>query len=80
MARPLVGRLHGAYAVAVLLYLLVPLALAVPLSLTASEVMLFPPRGITLRWYEEFITDPNWTGPTFVSLVLAAHRRSYCQV
>ena len=55
-----------------LLYLIVPLALAVPLSLTASEVMLFPPRGITLRWYEEFITDPNWTGPTFVSLVLAA--------
>lgn len=68
----LVARLHVSYATLVILFLIVPLALAVPLSLTASDVMVFPPRGLTLRWYEQFLTDPDWTGPTTVSLVLAA--------
>ncbi len=67
----MLARLHGVYAGAVMLYLIVPLALALPLSLTASDMMLFPPRGITLRWYEQFLSDPRWTGPTLVSLVLA---------
>lgn len=66
------SRLHAAYALVVFTFLLVPLLLAIPLSLTASELMLFPPRGITTDWYGEFLGSPTWNGPTFVSLCLAA--------
>ncbi|HYI23532.1 MAG TPA: ABC transporter permease subunit [Candidatus Limnocylindrales bacterium] len=66
------ARLHGVFAAAMVVYLLLPLAIAVPLSLTSSEFMTFPPRGLSLRWYEEFFTDAQWTGPTMFSLALAA--------
>jgi len=66
------ARLHTLYAALVIIFLLLPLVLAIPLSLTASQLMLFPPRGITTDWYGEFLTDPAWTGPTFVSMALAA--------
>ena len=76
----LVARLHGGYAVVVFLFLIVPLALAVPLSLTATDVMVFPPRDVTLRWYEQFLTDPDWTAPALVSLLLAATSASLATV
>ena len=66
------GRLHTLYAALVILFLLLPLLLAIPLSLTDSPLMLFPPRGITTDWYSAFLTSPTWNGPTFVSLALAA--------
>jgi putative spermidine/putrescine transport system permease protein len=65
-------RALGLYTTAVFVYMLVPIALAVPLSLSAAEFMTFPPDGLTLRWYQEFFTDPDWTGPTVFSLALSA--------
>lgn len=65
-------RVHAVFAGAMLLFLVLPLVLAVPLSITSSEFMTFPPRGVSLRWYEEFLTDPRWTGPTAFGLALAA--------
>lgn len=67
-----VGRFHKAYAVVVFAFLLLPLLLAIPLSLTASDLMLFPPRGLTADWYREFLLNSRWNGPTLVSLALAA--------
>jgi ABC-type spermidine/putrescine transport system permease subunit II len=66
------ARLHTTYAVVAFVFLLMPLLLAVPLSLTASDLMLFPPRGVTLDWYGDFLTNPRWNGPILVSLALAA--------
>ena len=66
-----VGRLHKAYVAVVFAFLLLPLLLAIPLSVTASDLMLFPPRGITADWYGEFLANSRWNGPTFVSLALA---------
>jgi ABC-type spermidine/putrescine transport system permease subunit II len=66
------ARVHALFAGAMLLFLVLPLVLAIPLSITASEFMSFPPRGVSLRWYEEFFTDPRWTGPTIFGLALAA--------
>ncbi len=68
----MLARIHALASVAMLLFLVLPLVLAVPLSLTASEFMSFPPRGVSLRWYEEFFTDSRWTGPTAFGLGLGA--------
>jgi ABC-type spermidine/putrescine transport system permease subunit II len=74
------SRLHTIYAVAVLAFLLLPLTLAIPLSLTASDLMLFPPRGLTTDWYGEFLTNPRWNEPMLVSLILAAVAASVATV
>ena len=65
-------RVQLVYGLIVVAYVIVPMLLAIPLSLTASEFMTFPPRGTSGRWYQEFFTDPAWTRPASFSLVLAA--------
>jgi putative spermidine/putrescine transport system permease protein len=52
---PLVGA-----GVLVALFLLIPILIIVPTSLTASEFLGFPPKGISSRWYEEVLNDPIW--------------------
>jgi putative spermidine/putrescine transport system permease protein len=56
-----------AIAVAVIL---VPLLLPVYLSLFDEQLILFPPRGDTLRWYARII--PEFGGPLATSLATAA--------
>jgi putative spermidine/putrescine transport system permease protein len=63
-------RLLAGYTTAILVYMLLPIALAVPLSLSAAEFMTFPPQGLSFHWYEEFFTQPEWTRPTLFSLAL----------
>jgi mannopine transport system permease protein len=43
----------------------------IPMSLGTSAYIEFPPRGLTLRWYLEYLRDPDWTAATFFSLRIA---------
>ncbi len=45
-----------------LLFLLLPVLIVIPLSLSESQFMEFPPSGWSLRWYKVFFTDKAWLG------------------
>lgn len=47
--------------VAILLFIIVlPILLMIGVSFTDSGSFSFPPRGISLRWYGEVLSDPAW--------------------
>ena len=58
--------------IAVLIYLIFPVLINFPLSVSTSRYFEFPPTGFTLKWYEEYITSSEWTDATFFSLKVAA--------
>jgi putative spermidine/putrescine transport system permease protein len=52
------------------LFLILPLVFLVPISLTASQFLEFPPQSLSLRWYAEFFNNPTWMRATRVSLTV----------
>ncbi|MBB2838236.1 UNVERIFIED_ORG: mannopine transport system permease protein [Rhizobium etli] len=65
-------RLLGGFLIGVILFfLLLPTLLVIPISLNDSSYIEFPPKGLTLRWYSEFLSDPDWRAATIFSLKIA---------
>jgi putative spermidine/putrescine transport system permease protein len=56
---------------AALFYLVLPLAVIVGSSLTASSFLAFPPQGVTLAWYGKMLGDPSYISAFVVSTILA---------
>ena len=56
------------YFVLMTCFLLLPLVFLVPISLTNSQFLEFPPTSLSLRWYREFFVDQSWVDATIVSL------------
>ncbi|MBB4953733.1 putative spermidine/putrescine transport system permease protein [Agrobacterium vitis] len=54
----------------VLFFLMLPTLIVVPLSFSASNLLEFPPRAWSLRWYEAFFTSPAWMAALRNSLLL----------
>lgn len=54
-----------------LAYMLLPLALMIPLSLEPGPLLRFPPQGWSLRWYVAFLSNEEWLRSTLVSLRVA---------
>jgi putative spermidine/putrescine transport system permease protein len=48
-------RVQGAVAGLVLVFLALPTFFVIPVSFTQSTFLDFPPRGVTLKWYAEFL-------------------------
>ncbi|MGH7118457.1 MAG: ABC transporter permease [Acetobacteraceae bacterium] len=57
--------------VIVILLLLIPLAVITGASLTAGAFMIFPPQGLSLRWYQKLFEKSEWTSAIEVSLAVA---------
>jgi mannopine transport system permease protein len=55
----------------ILLFVAIPTLIVVPVSFSATEYLAFPPTDLTTRWYEEFLTDPDWVRATILSLQIA---------
>jgi ABC-type spermidine/putrescine transport system permease subunit I len=55
----------------VLAFLALPTFFVVPVSFTQSTFLDFPPRGLTLRWYVEFLQSNAWISATLRSLYVA---------
>jgi putative spermidine/putrescine transport system permease protein len=53
--------IHAIAVVVVVGYLLAPIIVAFPASFTSGRILRFPPDGLSLRWYEDFFSDRNWT-------------------
>jgi putative spermidine/putrescine transport system permease protein len=58
-------------ALAVLGFLLAPMLVVIALSFSPTELLRFPPTGLSLRWYEAFASDPRWLLATRNSLLVA---------
>ena len=56
----------------VLLFLFAPLAVVVLFSFNASEISMFPIRGLTLRWYDRLFANQTFQEALVNSLVVAA--------
>ncbi len=58
-------------AIAILIFVLAPLAVVVALSFSEAQFAIFPPQGFTLSWYSTVVTDPEFLHAVGVSIVLA---------
>ncbi|WP_245440085.1 ABC transporter permease [Mesorhizobium sp. Z1-4] len=54
----------------VLAYLVLPILVVIPLSFTAGQLLVFPIPGYSLQWYEDFFTNPLWTGALWNSVMI----------
>lgn len=61
-----------AFTALVLLFLMAPLVVVFPISLSSSSYLQFPPPGWSLRWYQQFFNDSTWIDATVRSFKVAA--------
>ncbi|WP_425529995.1 ABC transporter permease, partial [Stenotrophomonas maltophilia] len=48
----------------ILLFLTIPIVLIIPISFSAAPDLRFPPQGFSLRWYQQYFSDPEWIDAT----------------
>jgi putative spermidine/putrescine transport system permease protein len=58
----------GAAVVAIILYLIFPVIVVLATSFSSGNFLLFPPPGLSLRWYRAIASDPEWISALFVTL------------
>jgi putative spermidine/putrescine transport system permease protein len=52
------------------IFLMLPLLVVFPLSLSSAAYMQFPPPGLSWQWYERYFDDPSWIDATVRSLYI----------
>jgi putative spermidine/putrescine transport system permease protein len=52
------------------LFLMLPLVVVFPISLSSAPYMQFPPPGFSWQWYERYLDDPQWIDATWRSLYI----------
>lgn len=55
---------------AIYLFLMLPLLVVFPISLSSAAYMQFPPPGLSWQWYERYFDDPQWIDATVRSLYI----------
>lgn len=55
----------------VYIFLLAPIVVVLLSSLTTTEFIVFPPKGITLRWYVELVHHPEFMQSFILSIMVA---------
>jgi putative spermidine/putrescine transport system permease protein len=57
---------------AIYFFLMLPLLVVFPISLSSAPYMQFPPPGFSWQWYERFFDDPQWIDATARSLQIGS--------
>jgi len=72
MASNFLGRfILYAFCLLAVIFLVLPLIVIIGVSLTATEYLAFPPKGLTLRWYMAFLQDRSYLSSIGLSALLA---------
>ncbi|MGH7969787.1 MAG: ABC transporter permease, partial [Limisphaerales bacterium] len=71
VADPIWPRLPPVVATLTMAYLLLPLLIVVPISLSTSSFITWPPTGFSLVWYHTYIASPRWIDATVNSVEIA---------
>ena len=58
----------GALVAVVLLYLIFPILVIVPLSLSSALYLSFPPPSLSLQWYRNFFSRADWLDAAWLSI------------
>jgi putative spermidine/putrescine transport system permease protein len=58
------------YAIGMIVFILTPLAVVVIAAFNSAEYNVFPPPGFSTRWIRKALTDPEFIGPLWNSVVL----------
>lgn len=61
-----------AWCALVFFFLMAPLVVVFPISLSSSAYLQFPPPGWSWRWFEAYFNDSTWMDATWRSLKVAA--------
>ncbi|MDA2893310.1 ABC transporter permease [Mycolicibacterium sp. BiH015] len=61
----------GTYGLIVAAYLILPALAVVPIAFSSSELLEFPPKGLSTRWVIAFFNDPEWVAALNRSIVIA---------
>lgn len=69
--KPSAGRLALGFVTGlVLLFLVGPIIVVFPLSLSSGELLVLPTPGYSLRWYQDFFSSSRWLDATWNSFVV----------
>jgi ABC-type spermidine/putrescine transport system permease subunit II len=63
--------LLGGYTLLVIIFLLLPIFIVVPISFSVAKTLQFPPKALTLYWYQTYFSSSEWLNATNVSINLA---------
>lgn len=63
--------LPASVAVVVMVYLALPLLIILPVSLSRSNFITWPPSGVTSKWYATYASSPAWIHATVNSFEIA---------
>jgi putative spermidine/putrescine transport system permease protein len=62
--------LLGSAVTALILYLIFPVFVVLAISFSSGNFLVFPPPGLSLRWYHAIAGDPEWVNSFVVTLKL----------
>ena len=57
-----------ALTIIILLFLVLPVAIIIPMSFSSSQYLEFPPPGFSTQWYEKFFESSQWTQALLTSI------------
>jgi putative spermidine/putrescine transport system permease protein len=60
------------FATVILVFLMLPVLVVFPISISSAAYLQFPPPGFSWQWFERYFSDPDWIDATFRSLEIAA--------
>jgi ABC-type spermidine/putrescine transport system permease subunit II len=69
--KPVARLLFHVFAVAVVVYLTLPMAIVVLMSFTPSRFLELPTTSFSLQWYQAFFNDPKWLDGLRNSLIVS---------
>jgi ABC-type spermidine/putrescine transport system permease subunit II len=55
----------------ILLFLVLPSLVIVPMALTSGQLIQFPPVGLSIHSYVDYLSDPQWVASTVLSFKIA---------
>ncbi len=61
-----------AYLTIISIFILLPLVVLFPVSFSSADVLVFPPPGYSLRWYETILGSSEWIEAALTSLRIGA--------
>ena len=66
------GTFQRVFAALFALYVLIPLVVTAFMAFSDDEVIRFPIRGFSTRWFQEFLDDQQWTDAAWNSIQIAS--------
>jgi len=56
------------YCALIFAFMMAPLVVVVPVSLSSSEYLQFPPPSLSLKWYQRYLGSADWMAATWRSV------------